>query len=94
MTKEIASWIVKADIGIVIAFVGLVITVYQLHKQQQKDAKEETHKRNCEAKEAIRQRQLMEQQLKLHAQAIQNQAQQLEQLQNWISQFTFSKFND
>ena len=93
MTKEVIDWIIKADIGIVIAFLGLMITVYQLHKQQQKEAKEEAHKRNCEAKEAVRQRQLMEQQLRLQAQAIQNQAQQLEQLQNIISQLTFSRFN-
>ncbi|WP_293335954.1 hypothetical protein [Microcoleus sp. CAWBG58] len=94
--------LVKADIattviaflGLIIAFLGLAISFWQLRRQQRKEHLEEIRLREIEIKEAVKQRQQMEQQLKLQGQQIKFQGEQMTQVLDWISKITFNSKNN
>jgi uncharacterized protein HemX len=92
--QNIINWIAKTDIAIIIALIGLAVTIYELHQQQQREQKQEVLRRNSEIKALEKKIEALEQTTKLQGQQLKFQAQNLEQIQFWISQFTFSKHNE
>jgi Flp pilus assembly protein TadB len=90
--------LIKADIaataiaflGLVIAFLGLAISFWQARRQQRREHLEEIRLREIEIKEAVKQRQHIEQQLKLQAQQVKFQGEQITQILDWVSKITFS----
>lgn len=79
-----------AFLGLTIAFLGLLISFWQARKQQLQQHLEEIRLREIEIKEAVKQRQYIEQQLKLQAQQAKFQGTQIVQILDWISKITFS----
>lgn len=90
---DIAATVI-AFFGLVIAFLGLLISFWQARRQQRKEHLEEIRLREIEIKEAVKQRQQMEQQLKLQGQQIRFQGEQMTQVLDWISKITFSGKNN
>jgi uncharacterized membrane protein len=99
--QQLINWI-KADIaatviaflGLTATFLGLLLSFWQAKKQEQKQHLEEIRLREAEIKEAVRQRQHIEQQLKLQAQQIKFQSEQITQILDWVSKITFSNKKD
>ena len=91
MTEKVIDWLIKTDIAIAISFVLLILTIWQVHKQQQKSQEDEIRLREKELRESIRHRQNLEQQQKLQAQKQNFQEGQITQILDWISQFSLSR---
>lgn len=90
MTEQVINWLIKTDVAIIISFVLLMLTIWQVHKQQQKAQEDERRLRERELKESIRHRQHLEQQLKLQGQKQDFQEGQITQILDWVSQLTLS----
>lgn len=90
---DIATTVI-ASLGLIVAFLGLSISFWQARKQQRKEHLEEIRLREIEIKEAVKQRQHIEQQLKLQAQQVKFQGEQITQILDWVSKITFQNRKD
>jgi uncharacterized protein HemX len=90
---DIATTVI-AFLGLVIAFSGLAISFWQFRRQQKKEHLEEIRSREVEIKEVIKQRERMEQQIRLQNQQIKFQGEQITQILDWVSKITFQNKKD
>jgi hypothetical protein len=99
--QQLVNWI-KADIaatviaslGVMATILGVLVSFWQAKKQQERQHIEEIRLREIEIREAVKQRQHIEQQLKLQAQQIKFQGEQITQILDWVSKITFSNKKD
>jgi uncharacterized protein HemX len=78
------DWLLKTDMAIFVSILGLGIAIFQMQKQQQEQIQEEHRRTIRQEKNAAEQRTRIEQQVKFLAQ-------RLDQIDNWISCFTFTR---
>lgn len=90
---DIAATVI-AFLGLTTAFLGLVMNFSQAKNQQQTQHLERIRLREAEIEETVKQRQYIEQQLKLQAQQIKFQGEQITQILDWVSKITFNKPKD
>jgi hypothetical protein len=86
---DIAATVI-AFLGLTTALLGLLMNFSQAKSQQQRQYLEGLRIREAEIEETVKQRQYIQQQLKLQGQQIKFQEEQITQILDWVSKITFN----